>query len=155
MPYLIDGHNLIASHPDISLRDPDDEARLIELLVAFCSRVDKRATVFFDRAAWGFQDPVLVGGVTVRFTKAPLTADQAISSHLGHLGGDAKNWTVVSSDRDIQRAARSYGSRILASHEFVELLYPESPHIETPEKPSEPNSREEIAFWERLFQRKR
>jgi hypothetical protein len=155
MPYLIDGHNLIASLPDISLRDPDDEERLIELLVAFCSGVDKRATVYFDRGAMGLQDPVLVGSVTVRFVRSPHTADQAISSHLGHLGGNAKNWTVVSSDRSIQRAARSHGARILNSQEFAQLLHPQPPRIEIPEKPSEPDSQEEIAFWEKLFQRKR
>jgi predicted RNA-binding protein with PIN domain len=155
MPYMIDGHNLIACLPGINLHDPDDEARLIELLVVFCSKASKRATVYFDRGAWGNQDPVLVGSVTARFVKAPHTADQAIASHLGHLGGEAKNWTVVSSDRDIQRAARSHGSRILDCHEFVQLLYPESPHVEIPEKPSEPSSQEEIAFWEKLFQRKR
>jgi len=29
MPYLIDGHNLIAQMPGFSLSDPDDEARLV------------------------------------------------------------------------------------------------------------------------------
>jgi predicted RNA-binding protein with PIN domain len=152
---MIDGHNLIASLPEISLRDPDDEARLIEILAAFCSRVNKRATVYFDRGASGWQDPVLVSGVTARFVKSPKTADQAISSHLRHLGGEAKNWTVVSSDRAVQRVARSRGSRVLSSHEFIELLHPVSPPTEVPEKPTEPDSQEEIAFWEKLFLRKR
>jgi len=32
MPLLIDGHNLIGQIPDISLSDPDDEAKLVLLL---------------------------------------------------------------------------------------------------------------------------
>jgi hypothetical protein len=155
MPYMIDGHNLIPHIPNISLRDPDDEARLIELLIAFCSKVNKRATVYFDRGARGWQDPMLMGGVTARFIAAPRTADQAISSHLGNLRGEARNWTVVSSDREVQRSAKSAGSRILSSREFAHLLHPAAPRIEEiPEKPSEPDSEEEIAFWEKLFQRK-
>ncbi len=152
---MIDGHNLIASLPEISLQDPDDEAHLVELLIAFCSKTSKRATVYFDRGAGGAQDPMLIGGVTARFVRSPMTADQAISSHLRHLGGEAKNWTVVSSDRAVRHAARSAGARILSSHEFVRLLRPATPQVELPEKPSAPDSKEEIAFWERFFQRNR
>lgn len=32
MNYLIDGHNLIARTPGLSLADPDDEAKLVQLL---------------------------------------------------------------------------------------------------------------------------
>jgi len=152
---MIDGHNLIPHIPNISLQDPDDEERLIELLIAFCSKVNKRATVYFDRGARGWQDPMLMGGVTARFIAAPRNADQAISSHLRNLRGEARNWTVVSSDREVQRAAKSAGSRILSSREFAHLLHPAAPRIEEePEKPSGPDSEEEIAFWEKLFQRK-
>ena len=35
MPYLIDGHNLIACLPDISLDDPNDEAQLVNKLKGF------------------------------------------------------------------------------------------------------------------------
>ena len=155
MPYMIDGHNLIASLHEISLQDPDDEARLIDVLVAFCSKVNKRATVYFDRGAPGMENPLRFGSVTSRFVKHPITADQAISSHLGHLGGEARNWTVVSSDRAVQHAARSAGARILSSHEFTRLLHPASPQIEIPEKPYAPDSKQEIAFWEKLFSRKK
>ena len=154
MPYMIDGHNLIASLPQIDLRDPDDEARLVDLLVAFCSRVHKQVTVYFDRAGHGMQDPALMGGVTIRFVKSPSTADQAIASHLRQLGGEARNWTVVSSDRDVRRSARSVGARLLSTREFSRLLQPTSPQVETSEKPSAPGSREEIADWEEFFQRR-
>jgi predicted RNA-binding protein with PIN domain len=151
MPYLIDGHNLIASLPEISLQDPDDEALLVEVLAAFCSRVKKRATVYFDRGARGAQNPLRVGGVTIRFVKSPKTADQAIISHLNLLAGEARNWTVVSSDRAIRRAAENAGSRVLSSQEFVHQLHPTHPPSEPPEKPSAPGSQQEISFWEDLF----
>jgi predicted RNA-binding protein with PIN domain len=155
MPYLIDGHNLIASLPDIQLHDPDDELRLIERLTAFCARVGKEATVYFDRSALGLQDPVRLGGVTARFVSEPQNADQAITSHLRHLGGEAGNWTVVSSDHAVQRAAKHAGARVLSSREFSQLLHPTPPILETPEKPPAPDSEDEIAAWERLFRTKR
>ena len=33
--YLIDGHNLIGQLPDLSLTDPDDEAKLVQKLTGF------------------------------------------------------------------------------------------------------------------------
>jgi predicted RNA-binding protein with PIN domain len=151
MPYLIDGHNLIASLPDIQLEDPDDEARLIERLTSFCAMVEKEATVYFDRSALGLQEPVRLGRVTARFVSAPQTADQAIASHLRHLGREANNWTVVSSDHDVQRAGRHAGAQILSSRDFGRLLRPTPKKSEVPEKPSPPDSEEEIATWEHLF----
>ena len=151
MPYLIDGHNLIANLPDIQLEDPDDEARLIERLTSFCAKVDKDATVYFDRSALGLQDPVRLGRVTARFVSAPQTADQAIASHLRHLGREASNWTVVSSDRAVQRAGKHAGAQILGSRDFVRLLRPTPTKREVPEKPAPPDSEEEIAAWEQFF----
>ena len=154
MPYLIDGHNLIASLPDIQLDDPDDEVRLIERLSKFCARVGKEATVYFDRSALGLQDPIRLGSVTARFVIEPQTADQAIASHLRHLGGEAGNWSVVSSDHAVQRAAKHAGARVLNSKEFSYLLNPTPFKSERPEKPSAPDSEEEIAAWEQLFRKK-
>jgi predicted RNA-binding protein with PIN domain len=154
MPYLIDGHNLIASLPDIELHDPDDEIRLIDRLTRFCARVGKEATVYFDRSALGLHDPVRLGSVTARFVSEPQTADQAIASHLRYLGGEAGNWSVVSSDHAVQRAAKHAGARILSSREFADMLQPTPPRREIPEKPSAPASEEEIAAWEQLFRKK-
>ncbi|HEY69371.1 MAG TPA: NYN domain-containing protein [Anaerolineae bacterium] len=155
MPFLIDGHNLIASLPDIQLRDPDDEARLIERLSEFCAHVGKEATVYFDRSALGLQEPVRLGSVTARFVSEPQTADQAIASHLRYLGGEASNWTVVSSDHAVQRAAKHAGARVLSSREFSHLLQPAPQKTEKSEKPSAPDSEEEIAAWEQFFRKKR
>ena len=49
MHYLIDGHNLIAKLPDISLDDPNDEIELILRLKSWASASPKRkVTVYFD-----------------------------------------------------------------------------------------------------------
>ena len=47
MPLLIDGHNLIAKLPSISLDDPHDETQLVELLRRYRARTGKRIQVIF------------------------------------------------------------------------------------------------------------
>ena len=49
MHYLIDGHNLIARTPGLSLADPDDEAKLSALLRRWAAADPRRkVTVIFD-----------------------------------------------------------------------------------------------------------
>ena len=53
MNYLIDGHNLIAKIPGLSLSMPDDEERLVELLNRFGQHSRGKLEVFFDGAPPG------------------------------------------------------------------------------------------------------
>ena len=48
MPFLIDGHNVIAALPDIDLEDPHDEAKLVLKLRAWTGRERRKAIVVFD-----------------------------------------------------------------------------------------------------------
>ena len=43
MPFLIDGHNVIAVLSDIDLADPDDEAKLVVKLRAWSGRERRKA----------------------------------------------------------------------------------------------------------------
>jgi predicted RNA-binding protein with PIN domain len=150
MPYLIDGHNLIASVPGLQLSDPDDEAKLIDLLRGFCAREQTRVTVYFDRGLFGAGSAPAGGRVTVRFVRPPRTADEAIAAHLKTLGGDARNWTVVSSDREVLRSARRAGARPIGSGAFARQIS----HGRRPqpsEKPETPTGGEEVTYWERRF----
>lgn len=155
MPYLIDGHNLIAKMPDISLDDPDDEARLIAKLRTFCARSGKKATVYFDRRAHGSPDPPLKSGLSVHFVSTPRTADEAIRAHLLRLGPEAKNWTVISSDREVQVAAGHAGAKIISSQTFAYQISGISPPSQTVEKPETPVSEEDIEQWEQLFRNRK
>jgi predicted RNA-binding protein with PIN domain len=155
VPYLIDGHNLIGAMPQISLEDPDDEQALISLLQAFCQRSRHMATVYFDRRAPGSQGMAKSGRLSVHFVQPPRTADDAITSHLDRLGGQAQNWTVVSSDHQVQQAARHAGARVMSSRAFGRLLRPGSGS--DPErddaKPAGVEDPDELARWERLFRK--
>lgn len=154
MPYLIDGHNLIAQMSTIRLDDPDDEAQLCAALRLFCSRTRGQATVYFDKGRRGAQDPARAGGLSVRFATPPQTADEAIRAHLGRLRGEARNWTVVSSDAEVRRAAEHAGARTLSSREFARQVEGawQAPGSEKPEATP---SAGEVAYWERQFRHKR
>jgi predicted RNA-binding protein with PIN domain len=152
MPLIIDGHNLIASLPEIALEDPEDEAKLIELLRVFSTRVGKQIFLYFDRRTPGSMDPPAQGGVHVHFVPSRLTADEAIARHLISLGSRAQNWTVVSSDREIMRAAKKAGAQAVSSRAFSRRLRATlDPVDEKDAKPETELSPEELDYWLNLF----
>ncbi|MGD8604265.1 MAG: NYN domain-containing protein [Anaerolineales bacterium] len=151
MPYIIDGHNLIGALPNIDLADPDDERQLIQLLETFIQASGKRLVVHFDRGTVGQPDPMGSGRLEIHFAGAPRNADQTIDAYLRRLGGEAKNWTVVSSDRAVQVAARASGAKVMSSRQFARHLSTVPTERLTDEKPEPQLDAEEIEKWERLF----
>ncbi len=150
MPYILDGHNLIPKIPGLSLRDPDDETRLLEMLQGFARRERARVEVFFDRAPATRQGKQSYGRVTAHFVTYRITADEAIRRYLQSLGRGARNWTVVSSDRQVQVNARALGARVLSSETFArQIVRPSEAAGE--EKPAGALSSEEVEAWLRVF----
>ena len=121
MPYLIDGHNLI---PRLGLRldSVDDEMELIAILQEFCRRERKQVDVYFDGAPTPQAGTRKLGSVTAHFVRLGTTADDAIRKRLKKLGKAAKNWTVVSSDRQVQAEARAVYAEVLSSDVFAQRL---------------------------------
>jgi hypothetical protein len=122
MPYLIDGHNLIPKVPGLSLKAIDDEMQLVEKLQEFCRQRGKQVEVFFDKAPPGGRRVRVFGPVTARFVRQGTTADDAIVGRLNKLGRSARNWTVVSSDRQVIAAAKAKHAKSMPSEEFAVLL---------------------------------
>jgi len=154
MPYLIDGHNLIPKIPGLSLKDIDDELKLIDWLQRFSRLRRKQVEVFFDLAPPGFQVQRKFGQVKAHFIRQGATADQAIQSRLIQMGKAAKNYIVVSSDRQVQASASAAQASFISSESFAtELLnLPE----EKTNQPAQDRflSAEEIADWEELFRKR-
>lgn len=153
MPFLIDGHNLIAQRPGQRLSDPDDELELLADLGAFAARRRTSVEVYFDRGAPGAPPPRTAHGVRALFIRPPRTADDALRDRLATLGARARGWTVVSSDEQVRRWARRAGARTLTSREFARLLDP--PQAAGEDKAERPLAEDELAFWQRLFTRRR
>ena len=151
MQYIIDGHNLIPRIAGLSLSDPEDENKLIDMLTPFLRAKKSRAMVFFDHASTGQAGQRNFGLVKAFFVPQGQIADNAIADYLHQLGGSARNYTVVSSDRMVQAAVHAHHATSLQSQEFaaqLERFYEEAP----PSDASEPTlSALEIAQWEELF----
>lgn len=121
MPYLIDGHNLI---PKVGLRldSPDDEVKLTRLLQNFARLKRENVEVYFDGAPPGQAGTRKLSGITTHFVRAGQTADSAIRARLKNMGKTAKQWTVVSSDREVQSAAQTARAQFTSSESFSKLV---------------------------------
>ena len=149
MPYLIDGHNLI---PKLGLRldSPDDEMQLVAIIQEFARLSRRDVEVYFDGAPVGQARTKRFGRVSAHFVRLGSTADAAIKQEIKRLAGAARNWTVVTSDRDIQATAREAHSSVVSSDEFAVQLKRLRPAAEGPEGEQEMTP-EELAEWLRLF----
>ncbi len=153
MTFIIDGHNLVPKIAGLSLSEMDDEARLIQLLVAYCQKKKTRVIVFFDKAAPGRQGASRYGAVTAYFVSERQKADDAIHSYLLSQRNGASNLIVVSSDRQVQTDARSLKAKVLTSEEFArqlsESIVQKNRFLQSTS--NEVLSPEEVAEWEKLF----
>ncbi len=154
MPYLIDGHNLIPNVKGLSLGDPDDEMELIRRLQAFSKRYRTRIEVYFDRASPGQTRSQRFGIVSAFFVSQGKTADRAIRDRLTSLRGAAKNWTVVSSDQEVIRRAKSCQARALSSQNFAARLdMREKRKEDTSDEKWNPSlSSAEVEYWMERFE---
>ena len=150
MPYLIDGHNLI---PKLGLRldSIDDEMQLVAILQEFCRIERRQVEVFFDGAPATQAGARRLGPVTAQFVRLGGSADDAIRNRLRRLGKSAKNWTVVSSDRQVQAEARAARAEVVSSELFAALL--KQARNSAPKPDAEKNlSPKEVEDWLKLFE---
>ena len=154
MPYLIDGHNLI---PKLGLRldSPDDEMELAAILQEFARLKRQQVEVYFDGAPIGHAGTRSLGTVRAHFVRLGQTADNAIRARLNKMGKSAKNWIVVSSDREVQSAARVNQAQYISSEEFVKTLreaHSSASKVTTTDKKI---SAQEVEEWLKLFNDKK
>jgi predicted RNA-binding protein with PIN domain len=151
MPYLIDGHNLI---PKLGLRldSPDDEMELVAILQEFCRLERRQAEVYFDGAPQA--STRRLGAVTAHFVPLTTTADNAIRNRVKKMGKSAKNWTVVSSDRQVQAESRASQADVMSSDSFAMLLRQAR---DTAPKPTEDRklSKQEVDEWLKVFEQRK
>ncbi|NIP41263.1 MAG: NYN domain-containing protein [candidate division Zixibacteria bacterium] len=153
MPFIIDGHNLIPRVPGLSLDQIDDEDKLIQLLQEFAQKVSKNIDLYFDKAPPGNVRKKKFGRVTAHFVSETSTADAAIKNKLKSMGKAAKNWTLVSADREILAEARSRQVRTINPDEFVRSYLVEQGTVEESPgtSPDVHISGEEINEWLDFF----
>lgn len=151
MPYIIDGHNLI---PKVGLRldSIDDEMELISILQEFCRLERRQVEVFFDGAPQA--ETRKLGAVTAYFVRLGSTADHAIRNRLKRLGKSARNWTVISSDREVQAEARAVRAEVMSSDSFAGLLKQARNSAPKPNNDRK-ISPQEVDEWLKIFERRK
>ena len=153
MSLIVDGHNLIPKIPGVNLADPDDEMKLIKILQDYGRLRRKSIEVYFDKAEPSGSGKQQFGRVVAYFIQQGITADQVIMARLKKLGRRAKNVTVVSSDRQVRKAAQAAHTKLMTCEEFSadwQALLAEEPELD-------PRSRllssDEVDMWEDIFRR--
>lgn len=126
---VIDGYNLIGASLGLTGRagpgrpSMEEERRaLVERLALYRrKRPGLRITVVFDagRAGGLSRSRRMDSGIEVLFSRGGEEADEVIAEMARAAGASL---TVVSSDREVARSARSAGSVVLGSGEFHALL---------------------------------
>jgi uncharacterized protein len=151
MLYLIDGHNLIPFIKGLSLKQLDDEMRLLDLLQSFAREKRAQLEVFFDGAAPGWAGTRKYGSITAHFVLRGRTADDAIRRRLDQLP-QGSGVAVVSADRQVQAEARSHRAEVIPSGIFAQNLVVQKSETPKKKKPSDIGLNEdEINEWLELF----
>lgn len=154
MHYLIDGHNLIARLPEISLDDPHDEAKLVIRLRSWAAaRRKHQVTVYFDHGLPGGEARNLsTSQVKVIFASTGRKADELLIKQIERLRNPGA-YTVVTSDREILAAAPR-ALRLMSAEAFAaELARMGRTSTEVgPVSPAEPDlSPDEVDEWLDIF----
>ena len=153
MPYLIDGHNLIPK-VGLHLNSPDDEMELVAILKEFARLKRQQVEVYFDGAPIGQAGTRKLGTVRAHFVPLGQTADSAIRSRLKKMEKDAKNWIIVSSDHEVQNAARVVRAQVVTSDEFVKMLRTATNSTPKANTENKKLSAQEVDEWLKLFREK-
>ncbi|MEY2817923.1 MAG: NYN domain-containing protein [Chloroflexota bacterium] len=150
MPYMIDGHNLI---PKLGLRldEPDDEMELVRLLQDFARIRRQQVDVYFDGAPVGHAGTRKLGTIKAHFVRQGQTADSAIRRRLEEMGKSAKNWVIVSSDHEVQSAAKVNQAQFIRAEEFVKQLRSALITITKEENADSKMSAKEVEEWMKIF----
>ena len=151
MPYLIDGHNLIGQTPGLSLSDPNDEQKLVELLRAFMVRSRKKGTVFFDNGQPGGSGNWSNSVLAVVFARGPQTADDLIRQRLIN-EKNPRGLIVVSSDQAVAQAAQAAHAGIQSSVQFARQMSRRAPALQ---KKEDELTTDEVLQWEKEFKKPR
>jgi len=149
MPFLVDGHNLIP-RLGLQLDAIDDEMDLVAVLQEFARLERRKIEIYFDGAPAAHAGTRTLGAIKAHFVPIGQTADNAIRLRLKKLGNAAKNWTVVSSDREVQAEARVVHAEVISSDEFAGMIH--NAGSRTPRSERERQlSQNEVDEWLKIF----
>jgi len=153
MPVIIDGHNLIGRMSGISLADPQDEEKLIRMLAQDLHLAQRKAIVVFDRAAYSDRRARYETGTLRVIFAPPESSADAIIIDIIKNDPNPKGLTIVTSDNEIRRCARSRRARLISSEDFARRL--ESPALNHRVTHTDENGDFDVDDWLKYFKKRR
>jgi predicted RNA-binding protein with PIN domain len=139
--------------PGIDLADADDEGQLVMLLRRYSTAKRKRqVVVVFDHGVYGHPQKLDGYGIRCHFARSPQDADAQLIKRLRAISRP-REWTLVSSDRQVARVAEERGVKVISSQEFARQLLapPKRAALPSDEKRDVQLSEAEIEEWLELF----
>lgn len=123
MPVVIDGNNLLYAAQDADPERPAGREKLCRLLAGWARRTGEAVSVIFDgpAPAKALAEQILADPIDVRFSGAGVSADSVVIRFIGESTAP-RQLIVVSTDREIARAARRRGARSIDSAAFWTLV---------------------------------
>lgn len=122
MVILVDGHNLIPELPSLSLSDPQDERKLIEILSEYARLSRNKIILFLDKRAIGQPFAKTVGTIKIFHADERTSADETIIQYLQKHPPESQRTLVISSDRHVQIQVQSLGAKTQPSEEFARTV---------------------------------
>jgi len=155
MPLIIDGHNLIGQMLEISLSDPHDEEKLIKRLEEYHRERETPIIVVFDPGQAPPPAKRLRGkGIKVLFAPPGSKADTLIIN-LIKKSPHPKGLTIVSSDREVRRAARARRAKMMTAQRFARMLSrPKRLPFMEPTIKEKGLSSSEVKEWMAIFEKR-
>jgi predicted RNA-binding protein with PIN domain len=152
---VIDGHNLIGQIEDLSLSDPHDEEKLISRLEEYHRERGTPIIVVFDPGPAPPPAKRLRGkGIKVLFAPPGSKADTLLIN-LIKKSPYPKGLTIVSSDREVRRAARARRAKTMTAQRFARLLScPKRLPRAKPTIKERRLSSSEVKEWMAIFEKK-
>jgi len=142
--YLIDGYNLLHSFAKAKSGE-DARQGLITLIHDWCERGGYRARIVFDPTG-GMKRNDARGAIEIRNVPQGTTADEEILAALG-ASADRTQYTVVSNDLAIVKAAEKRGFTVVPCEEFARMILTRA---EGPEK-ADAAPPGEVDYWMKEF----
>lgn len=154
---LVDGYNLILRTPDLRPeggRTLAESRQKLENLLAWLMGPDVRFLIVYDGAE-GMGPSGKTGRLETRFSRPPQKADDLIRTLVEQLLPKHESLTVVTSDAEVARHARSMGADIALADLFLASAIGSARNREeTPEKPAS-LSKKELEEWADIFRRRK
>jgi predicted RNA-binding protein with PIN domain len=142
--FLIDGYNLL--HAVARGRaTPEARVQLVSLIETWCRTGGYRARIVFD-ATGGMKRREERGGLEIRSVPQGRTADEEILEAVSRTE-DRTEFTVVSNDLGIVKAAEKKGFKVLPCEDFARQV------LQRPDAPEKSDSASgaEVDYWMREF----